>query len=164
MQTIIARSLHSLKKNLNKARKSKKIGLVPTMGSLHDGHLALIKKSKKLKFFTVVTIFVNPLQFNNKNDFKKYPLQEKKDIDIIKKNNVDLVFIPKKQQIYPYGFSTYIKEINHSNVLCGKFRTNHFSGVLTVVFKLFVLAVKVISGYLSTFKKSGLLRCESLFS
>ena len=139
MQTIIARSLDSLKKNLNKVKKSKKIGLIPTMGSLHDGHLALIKKSKKLKFFTVVTIFVNPLQFNNKNDFKKYPLQEKKDIDIIKKNNVDLVFIPKKQQIYPYGFSTYIKEINHSNVLCGKFRTNHFSGVLTVVFKLFVL-------------------------
>ena len=139
MQTIIARSLDSLKKNLNKVKKSKKIGLIPTMGSLHDGHLALIKKSKKLKFFTVVTIFVNPLQFNNKNDYKKYPQQEKKDIDIIKKNNVDLVFIPKKQQIYSNGFSTYIKEINHSNVLCGKFRTNHFSGVLTVVFKLFVL-------------------------
>ena len=139
MQTIIARSLDSLKKNLNKVKKSKKIGLVPTMGSLHDGHLALIKKSKRLKFFTVVTIFVNPLQFNNKNDFKNYPLQEKKDIDIIKKNNVDLVFIPKKQQIYPHGFSTYLKEINHSNILCGQFRTNHFSGVLTVVFKLFVL-------------------------
>ena len=95
MQTIIARSLHSLKKNLNQARKSRKIGLVPTMGSLHDGHLALIKKSRKLKFFTIVTIFVNPLQFNNKGDLKKYPLQEKKDIDVLKKNNVDLVFIPK---------------------------------------------------------------------
>lgn len=139
MQTIIARSLHSLKKNLNKKIKRKKIGLVPTMGSLHDGHLALIKKSKKLKLFTVVTIFVNPIQFNNKSDFKKYPLQTKKDIDILKKNNVDLVFIPKAEQIYPFGFSTYLKEIYHSNILCGKFRANHFSGVLTVVFKLFVL-------------------------
>jgi len=139
VQTIIARSLHSLKINLNKVKKSKKIGLVPTMGSLHDGHLALIKKSKKLKLFTVVTIFVNPLQFNNKSDYKKYPLQEKKDINILKKTNVDLIFIPKVQQIYPYGFSTYLNEINHSNILCGKFRTNHFSGVLTVVFKLFVL-------------------------
>ena len=139
MQTIIARSLHSLKKNLNKIKKNQKIGLVPTMGSLHEGHLALIKKSKKLKFFTVVTIFVNPLQFNNKSDFKKYPLQEKKDIEILKKNNVDLVFVPKVQQIYPLGFSTYLKEINHSNILCGKFRENHFAGVLTVVFKLFVL-------------------------
>ena len=80
MQTIIARSLHSLKKNLNKVNKSKKIGLVATMGSLHGGHLALIKKSKNLKFFTVVSIFVNPLQFNNKSDLKKYPIQEKKDI------------------------------------------------------------------------------------
>ena len=139
MQTIITRSLHSLKKKLNKVKKNKKIALVPTMGSLHNGHLALVKRSKNLKFFTVVTIFVNPLQFNNKRDFKKYPLQEKKDIDILKKNKVDLVFIPKTQQIYPFGFSTYLKEINHSNILCGKFRTNHFSGVLTVVFKLFVL-------------------------
>ncbi len=139
MPTIIARSLHSLKKNLNRVKKNKKIGLIPTMGSLHDGHLALIKKSKKLKFFTVVTIFVNPLQFNNKNDLKKYPVQEKKDLNILKKINVDLVFIPKTQQIYPFGYSTYIKEINHSNILCGEYRANHFSGVLTVVCKLFIL-------------------------
>ncbi len=82
--------------------------------------MALVKKSKKLKYFTVVTIFVNPAQFNNKNDLNKYPSQEKKDLEILKKNKVDLVFIPKLQQVYPSGYSTYIKEINFSNILCGK--------------------------------------------
>ena len=76
MQTIIARSLLSLKKNLNNLKKSQKVGLVPTMGCIHDGHLALVKKSKKLKYFTIVTIFVNPTQFNNKKDLEKYPSQD----------------------------------------------------------------------------------------
>ena len=85
MQTIIARSLLSLKKNLNNLKKNQKVGLVPTMGCIHNGHLALVKKSKKLEYFTVVTIFVNPAQFNNKNDLNKYPSQEKKDLEILKK-------------------------------------------------------------------------------
>ena len=139
MQTIIARSLLNLKKNLNNIKTNQKVGLVPTMGCIHDGHLALIKKCKKLKYFTVVTIFVNPAQFNNKNDLKKYPSQEKKDVEILKQYNVDLVFIPKPQQMYPKGYSTYIKEINLSDILCGKYRKNHFSGVLTIVLKLFLI-------------------------
>ena len=69
MQTIIARSLLSLKKNLNNLKRNRKVGLVPTMGCIHDGHLELIRKSKKLKYFTVVSIFVNPAQFNKKEDF-----------------------------------------------------------------------------------------------
>ena len=139
MQTIIARSLLSLKKNLNNLKKNQKVGLVPTMGCIHNGHLELIKKCKKLKYFTVVTIFVNPAQFNNQNDLKKYPTQEKKDLEILKKNNVDLVFFPKVKQMYPLGYSTYIKEINFSNILCGKYRKNHFGGVLTIVLKLFLI-------------------------
>ena len=139
MQTIIARSLLSLKKNLNNLKKNQKVGLVPTMGCIHNGHLELIKKCKKLKYFTVVTIFVNPAQFNNQNDLKKYPTQEKKDLEILKKNNVDLVFFPKVKQMYPLGYSTYIKEINFSDILCGKYRKNHFSGVLTIVLKLFLI-------------------------
>ena len=139
MQTIIARSLLSLKKNLNNLKKNQKVGLVPTMGCIHDGHLALVKKCKKLKYFTIVTIFVNPTQFNNKKDLEKYPSQEKKDLEILKKYDVDLVFIPKAQQMYPLGYSTYIKEITFSDVLCGKYRKNHFSGVLTIVLKLFLL-------------------------
>ena len=137
MQTIIARSLLNLKKNLNNLIKNEKVGLVPTMGCIHKGHLELIKRCKKLNYFTVVTIFVNPAQFNNKNDFQKYPTQEKKDLDILKKNDVDLVFIPKPQTMYPLGYSTYINEINFSDILCGKYRKNHFSGVLTIVLKLF---------------------------
>ena len=139
MQTIIARSLLSLKKNLNNLKKNQKIGLVPTMGCIHNGHLALVKKSKKLEYFTVVTIFVNPAQFDNKNDLNKYPTQERKDLAILNKNNVDLVFIPKVEQVYPSGYSTYIKEINFSEILCGKHRKNHFSGVLTIVLKLFLI-------------------------
>ena len=139
MQTIIARSLLNLKKNLNNLKKNQKVGLVPTMGCIHNGHLELIKKCKKLKYFTVVTVFVNPAQFNNKNDLKKYPTQEKKDLEILKKNNVDLVFFPKVKQMYPLGYSTYIKEINFSDILCGKYRKNHFGGVLTIVLKLFLI-------------------------
>ncbi len=139
MQTNIARSLLNLKKNLSNLKKSQKIGLVPTMGCIHNGHLELIKKCKKLKYFTVVSIFVNPAQFNNQKDLKKYPSQEKKDIEILKKNDVDLVFFPKTKQMYPLGYSTYIKEINFSDILCGKYRKNHFSGVLTIVLKLFLI-------------------------
>ena len=139
MQTIIARSLLNLKKNLNNLKKNQKVGLVPTMGCIHNGHLELIKKCKKLKYFTVVTIFVNPAQFNNQKDLKKYPTQEKKDLEILKKNNVDLVFFPKVKQMYPLGYSTYIKEINFSDILCGKYRKNHFGGVLTIVLKLFLI-------------------------
>ena len=139
MQTIIARSLLNLKKNLNNLKKNQKIGLVPTMGCIHDGHLKLVKKCKKLKYFTVVTIFVNPVQFNNQNDLKKYPSQEKKDLEILKNHEVDLVFFPKVKQMYPLGYSTYIKEINFSDILCGQYRKNHFSGVLTIVLKLFLI-------------------------
>ena len=136
MQTIIARSLLNLKKNLNNLKRNRKVGLVPTMGCIHDGHLELIKKCKKLRYFTVVSIFVNPAQFNNQNDLKKYPSQDKKDLEILKKYDVDLVLFPKVNQMYPLGYSTYIKEINFSDILCGKYRKNHFSGVLTIVLKL----------------------------
>ncbi len=139
MQTIIARSLPSLKKNLNNLKKNQKVGLVPTMGCIHDGHLALVKKCKKSNYFTIVTIFVNPAQFNNQKDLEKYPSQEKKDLEMLKQYNVDLIFIPKARQMYPAGYSTYIKEITFSDVLCGKHRKNHFSGVLTIVLKLFLI-------------------------
>ena len=139
MQTIIARSLLNLKKNLNNLKRNRKVGLVPTMGCIHDGHLELIKKCKKLRYFTVVSIFVNPAQFNNQNDLKKYPSQDKKDLEILKKYDVDLVLFPKVNQMYPLGYSTYIKEINFSDILCGKYRKNHFSGVLTIVLKLLLI-------------------------
>ena len=79
----------------------KKIGFIPTMGCLHEGHVSLIRKSKKKKLLTVVSIFVNPLQFNNKKDFKKYPKTILNDLKICKKNKVDYVYLPQKKEIYP---------------------------------------------------------------
>ena len=140
MKTYIARNFKSLKSHLEKKNLiKKKIGLVPTMGSLHEGHLALIKESKDLNCFTIVTIFVNPIQFNSKTDLSKYPIQETEDIKLLKKNKVDLIYIPKLIDIYPKNYSTYLYENLYSNLLCGKRRKNHFLGVTTIVLKLFLL-------------------------
>ena len=140
MNTYIARNFKSLKIQLEKKNLiRKKIGLIPTMGSLHEGHLALIKKSKDLNCFTIVTIFLNPIQFNSKTDLIKYPIQEKEDIKLLKNNKVDLIYIPKLKDIYPKNYSTYLSENLYSNLLCGNKRKNHFSGVTTIVLKLFLL-------------------------
>ena len=140
MKTLIARNFKSLKAHLERKNLiNRKIGLVPTMGSLHKGHLALIQKSKKSNYFTVVSIFLNPIQFQSKTDLKRYPMKEREDISLIKKNNVDLIYIPKVKDIYPKNYSTYLSEVLYSNLLCGQKRKNHFSGVTTVVLKLFLL-------------------------
>lgn len=140
MKTHIARNFKSLKYYLGKQNLAKKkVGLVPTMGALHEGHLALIKKSKNLNCFTIVTIFLNPIQFNSKADLNKYPAHEIEDIKLLKKNNVDLIYIPKLIDIYPKNYSTYLTETLYSNLLCGQKRKNHFSGVTTIVLKLFLL-------------------------
>jgi pantoate--beta-alanine ligase len=115
----------------------KKIGFIPTMGCLHDGHVSLIKKSKKKKLLTVVSIFVNALQFNNKNDFKKYPKTTLNDLKICKKNKVDYVYLPKNKEIYPEK-KIIIKNKIHffKNYMEGKFRPGHFEGVIEVVKRL----------------------------
>ena len=115
----------------------KKIGFIPTMGCLHDGHISLIKKSKKKKLLTVVSIFVNALQFNNKNDFKKYPKTTLNDLKICKKNKVDYVYLPKNKEIYPEK-KIIIKNKIHffKNYMEGKFRPGHFEGVIEVVKRL----------------------------
>ncbi len=93
----ILRNIYSLKKNINNI---KKLGFVPTMGGLHQGHLSLIKKSKKKSDKTLASIYVNPYQFNNTKDFKKYPRNINKDLKLLKKSEVDYVFIPRTQDIY----------------------------------------------------------------
>ena len=94
--------------DLNKATKNfKNIGFVPTMGGLHNGHISLIKASKKRSNKTIVSIFVNPTQFNNKNDFKKYPRNINKDIKILKKYKVDYLFLPDKEEIYKDAAEIY---------------------------------------------------------
>ncbi len=140
MPTLIARNLKTLEEALSSQKiKKKKIGLVPTMGAIHDGHLALVDKCLKLSQLTVVTIFINPMQFNNKKDLKNYPTSIRKDISILTEKKVDIIFIPKINDMYPSDFSTFIELKRFDNILCGKNRGGHFSGVATVVLKLFCL-------------------------
>ena len=112
------------------------VGFVPTMGTLHEGHISLIRKSKKESFKTVVSIFINPKQFTKKKDFESYPKKIKEDIKICKKNNVDDLFLPSFDEIYDWssGKKAYPKI---KNIMEQKFRKNHFKGVLDVIAKLF---------------------------
>lgn len=117
--------------------KSKSIGFVPTMGALHEGHLSLIKRAKEENDITVVSIFVNPTQFAQGEDFEKYPRDLESDSEKLKKIGIDYLFYPEVNMLYPSGYSTFVSVENISNKLCGKFRPGHFLGVATIVCKLF---------------------------
>ena len=112
------------------------LGFVPTMGSLHKGHISLIKFSKKLCKKTLVSIFVNPTQFNNKRDFINYPRDNNKDLFILKKLKVNFVYLPTHDQIYHSKRLRKIKISNNDKILCAKFRKGHFEGVLDVMDRL----------------------------
>lgn len=116
-----------------------KVGFVPTMGSLHEGHLELIRQSQKDNDVTVVSIFVNPTQFNNRNDFDSYPNRLKSDLDSLAELKVQAVIVPEEKDIYPNGYTFKLTESQDSLDLCGKARPGHFDGVLTVLIKLFNL-------------------------
>lgn len=122
-----------------KALKSngKIIGLVPTMGCLHEGHLSLVRSSVKKADCTVVSIFVNPTQFSPDEDFREYPRDLKHDSEILERERVDYLFIPEASAMYPEGFKTYIEVHDLQDKLCGRSRQGHFRGVCTVVLKLF---------------------------
>ena len=109
------------------------LGFVPTMGGLHKGHLKLIKKSINISQKTLVSIYVNPTQFNKKKDFSKYPRNTKKDLQILKRQKVDFVFLPRTDEIYKRKVRKNIKIHRKKNVLCGKFRKGHFEGVIDVI-------------------------------
>jgi len=113
------------------------LGFVPTMGGIHKGHLSLINKSNKLCKKTIVSIFVNPKQFNNKKDLKSYPRNMKKDLKILKKSKkVDFVYLPKFKDIYKDKKKSKITLQKKDKILCAKFRKGHFEGVLDVMNKL----------------------------
>ena len=123
--------------DLNEALKNvKNLGFVPTMGSLHNGHISLIKKSKNHCSKTIVSIFVNPTQFNNKKDFIKYPRNYKKDIFILKKLKVDFVYIPQKNDVYNSTKKFKFNLNKKDSILCAKFRKGHFEGVIKVMDRL----------------------------
>ena len=120
--------------DLNKAINGEiELGFVPTMGGLHKGHESLIKKSKKLCKKTLVSIFVNPTQFNDLDDFNNYPKNLKKDLKILKKLKVDFVYLPTKKQVYIESKLPKILLKKSQKVLCAKFRKGHFEGVLNVL-------------------------------
>ena len=131
--------------DLNKATKYfNNLGFVPTMGGIHDGHISLIKNSKKKCKKTIVSIFVNPTQFNNKKDFTTYPRNLTNDIKILKKNKVDFLFIPNVKEIYKEKFKSI--KINRSDkILCAKHRKGHFEGVLNVMNRLlYIIRAKYV--------------------
>ncbi len=118
--------------------QNKTIGFIPTMGALHEGHMSLVKASKAQNDYTIVSIFVNPTQFNNPEDLKKYPRTEEKDIELLTKNGCDFVYLPTVEDLYAdgegakhYDFGTIDK------VMEGASRPGHFDGVATIVSKLF---------------------------
>lgn len=113
------------------------IGFVPTMGALHEGHLSLVRRSKGENDITAVSIFVNPLQFAPSEDLNKYPRDIDGDTEKLRREKVDILFMPDAHLIYPEGFSTHIEAEKISEKLCGAFRPGHFRGVATVVAKLF---------------------------
>jgi pantoate--beta-alanine ligase len=127
---IIFKSINKLNKEVNfKAN----IGFVPTMGALHKGHISLINSSKKKCKKTLVSIFINPSQFNKKKDLEKYPKRLNKDIKILKKLKVDYLLLPKNNQIYKNKKNMKINLIKKDKILCAKYRPGHFEGVLAVI-------------------------------
>jgi pantoate--beta-alanine ligase len=131
-------SISEMKQAVESFRKQNlTIGLVPTMGCLHSGHLNLIKKSLESCDKTVVSIFVNPTQFGPNEDLDSYPRQLESDMEKLDAMGVDMLFHPSKEEMYPIGYKTFVDVTNITEKLCGKSRPDLFKGVATVVLKLF---------------------------
>lgn len=139
MQTI--QSVNEMQSHAIGLRSSGRlIGLVPTMGCLHEGHLSLIDIAKERADKVIVSIFVNPTQFGPSEDYEKYPRVLEQDIEKCRERGADIVFNPSVAEMYPQGFSTYVNEERISSGLCGISRPHHFRGVTTVCLKLFNIA------------------------
>ncbi|WP_440616829.1 pantoate--beta-alanine ligase [Cysteiniphilum sp. 6C5] len=119
---------------------NKTLGVVMTMGALHKGHLSLIKQSQQDNDYTLVTIFVNPTQFNNQGDFDDYPNTWQQDVDLLTTEGVDFLLSPHKEMLYPDNYNYQIIENHLSRILCGSSRPGHFEGMLTIVMKLLNIA------------------------
>ncbi len=117
------------------------IGLVPTMGGLHDGHLSLVRRSKELSNRTIVTIFVNPTQFGEGEDLKTYPRNEARDSEMLAQEGAHLLFAPRVAEVYPEGYSTSIKVSGIGEILEEEYRPGFFKGVASVVTKLLIQAL-----------------------
>jgi pantoate--beta-alanine ligase len=139
------REIHKLPEMSLFSRKAKahgkRVGFVPTMGALHEGHLSLVAEARKRCDVVVVSIFVNPLQFGPSEDLNKYPRHLNRDKKLLKELGVDVLFQPNAGQMFPAGFKTFVEVEGLSKKLCGRTRPTHFRGVATVVAKLFDLVL-----------------------
>lgn len=136
----IIRSISELKRQIEKWRKAGySVGLVPTMGYLHEGHKSLIKRAAAENDKVVVSVFVNPKQFDNPNDLGTYPSDIQRDKELVDDAEGDLIFAPTPEEMYPKGFATMVDIEGLDNELCGATRPGHFRGVCTVVTKLFLI-------------------------
>jgi pantoate--beta-alanine ligase len=121
-------------------RDGRRIGFVPTMGALHAGHLSLVERSRRENDVTLVSVFVNPTQFNDPKDFERYPVRLEQDAEFLRKAGADHVLAPTRELMYPDGFAFRVEESEYSRHLEGEHRPGHFTGMLTVVLKLLQLA------------------------
>lgn len=119
--------------------RSRTVGFVPTMGALHEGHLSLVRMSKEENAVTAVSIFVNPIQFGPSEDFARYPRTIEEDLEKLRKENVNILFLPDDTLMYPDGFATMVEVKGLSEKMCGHYRPGHFRGVSTVVAKLLII-------------------------
>jgi pantoate--beta-alanine ligase len=129
--------LADLRSAVDSLRKRGAVALVPTMGALHDGHLALVREAKAQARTVVVSIFVNPTQFGPNEDLAAYPRQLREDARLLEREGVDLLWAPSTEEVYPAGFATTVSVAGLGDGLCGAVRPGHFDGVATVVAKLF---------------------------
>ncbi len=136
----IVERICEVRSNVTAARAAgQSVGLVPTMGALHAGHLALIEAARQRDDFVAISIFVNPTQFVAGEDYEQYPRQSASDQEIAQAVGVDLIFAPTPEEMYPEGFATNVTVKGLTDDLCGRFRPGHFGGVTTVVAKLLTI-------------------------
>ena len=130
----IVKKISEIKEILSDLEKNNsKINLIPTMGNIHEGHLSLLKEANKFEGINVVSVFINPTQFNDIKDFENYPNTFDQDVKLLSKNNCEIIFAPNINEMYPNGLETKQTIFEYRNILCDTFRPGHFDGVTTVV-------------------------------
>jgi len=144
----IIRRIHGMREAARQVRaRGRTVGFVPTMGALHEGHLALVRRVKETSDLTVVSIFVNPAQFGPHEDYSRYPRDLPRDTDLLIAEGVDVLFAPEAAEIYPEGASTWVDVAGLSTRLEGASRPGHFRGMATVVLKLFEVVRPTVAAF-----------------
>jgi len=144
----VVRRVRAVKEACAAARaRGQVVGFVPTMGALHDGHVALVRRVRSRADFTVVSVFVNPTQFDRNEDFARYPRDLAKDAELLAREGADVLFAPEPEEMYPPGAVTFVEVAGLSDKLEGKSRPGHFRGVATIVTKLFAVVEPDVAAF-----------------